>query len=107
MRSGCLLPLSLLVAAAVLRTQSLTVFDPPGLRSLRSHTPDILDQDIVESSYNPSLLEVALHTLSLPNYLILRLLMKRNKDILSSLRKKTNKGDENTKYNKRLNFKVY
>ena len=107
MRTGCLLSITLLITTAVLRTQSHSVFNPAIRQSLRSHTPDILDQDIVESSYNPSLLEVALHTLSLPNYLILRLLMKRNKDILSSLRKKTNKGDENTKYNKRLNLKVY
>ena len=71
MRTRCLLPLSLIIAAAVLRTQSRSF--SPILRSVRGHTPQVPDQEIVESlrSNNPCVLEVALHALSLPNYVIL------------------------------------
>ena len=112
MRTGCLLPLFLLMTAPVLRTQSHSVLNPAILWSLRSHTPDIQDQDIAKSSNTPSVLEVALHTLSLPNYVILRLLIgnipsKMDKYLLTSCRRKTNKEDKNTKYHKWQNLKVY
>ena len=81
MRSRCILQLSLIFAAAVLRTQSHSVFHPAMFRSthpsrsVRSHNPEVLDQKLLESlrSNTPSVLDVALHALSLPNYVILRM----------------------------------
>ena len=101
MRTGCLLSLLVLITAPVLRIQSHSVFNPAILWALRNHTPDVQDQGIVKSSNNPSVLEVALHTLSLPNYVILKFVLRNipsvmDKDFLTSWRSKTNKEDENT-----------
>ena len=108
MRTRCLLAVSLIIAGAVLRTQSFS----PILRSVRSHTPQVLDQKLVESlrSNNPSVLEVALHSLSLPNYVILTYLTRNIDSLMGkafprSSRKKTKKGDEKAKYNKGHNIK--
>ena len=119
MRSRCLLQLSLIFAAAVLRTQCHSVFHPAMFRSIhpsrsvRSHNPEVLDQEMVEAlrSNNPSVLEVALHSLSLPNYVVLTYLTRIINIIMvkafpKSLRNKNNKGDENVKYHKRQNIKV-
>ena len=118
MRTRCLLPVSLIIAAAVLRTQSFS----PILRSVRSHTPQVLDQKLVESlrSNNPSVLEVALHSLSLPNYVILTFLTSHIDSLMGkvfprSLRKKPKKREKTAKYqnikyksvNKMHNIKVY
>ena len=101
MRTRCLLPLSLIIAAAVLRTQSFS----PILRSVRRHTPEVLDQKLVESlrSNIPSVLEVALHSFSLPNYLILTFLTRNIDSLMGkafprSFRNKTNKVEKTAKY---------
>ena len=128
MKSRCLLQLALLFAAAVLRTQSHIVFRPEIFRSERSQTPETLDQVIVKSlrSNNPSDLEVALHALSFlrmgrtsPTYwtkLSSRARARARKAQVSSYARKTrmrlqngksNKGYENTKYNKWQNIKFY
>ena len=128
MRSRCLLQLSLIFAAAVLRTQSHSVFHPAMFRSIhpsrsvRSHTPEVQDQEMVEAlrSSNPNVLEVALHALSLPNYVILRIVrtfpaywaklssrakVTKEQVIFWVQRSKSNKGDENSKFHKWQNIK--